>query len=112
LGRRQVAKTTAPPRTALAAPRFIKAKKKLPEVVQLETDKQVHNILEDPMIGEKKSGVLKDVRVEKFKANDRQYLLAYIFDEKTNAVEFLDIGVHENYYKDLSGYLGSRPKRK
>ena len=45
----------------------------------------------------------------KFKADDRQYLLAYTFRAKVNTVEVLDIGVHENFYKGLQDYLADRP---
>ena len=109
MGGAQVGKTTPPQRTASAAPRFIKAKKRLPTNVQLETDEQVKEILKDPLRGEPKTGALRGVRVVKFKADDRQYLLAYTFRAKVNTVEVLDIGVHENFYKGLQDYLADRP---
>jgi mRNA-degrading endonuclease RelE of RelBE toxin-antitoxin system len=90
----------------------VKAKRKLSGAAQRETDEQVGEISENPFLGEKKSGVLKDVRVVKFKAKGQQYLLGYLFNEKTNVVEFLDIGVHENYYKGLADYVKARPKHK
>lgn len=39
-----------------------------------------------------KKGALKGVRVVKFKADDRQYLLAYYFFPKPNVIEILDVG--------------------
>lgn len=96
------------PRTAKAAPRFLRSKRSLDEAVQLDVDEQVKRIIADPMIGELKSGPLRGVRVLKFKSGPRQYLLGYTFTSKTNVVEVLDIGVHENFYKGLKDYLDAR----
>jgi mRNA-degrading endonuclease RelE of RelBE toxin-antitoxin system len=112
LGGTQIGQTTPPQRTVSAAPRFIKAKKKLSTNAQLETDEQVKEILKDPLKGEPKTGALRGVRVVKFKADDRQYLLAYTSRAKVNTIEVLDIGVHENFYKGWQDYLAARPTPK
>jgi hypothetical protein len=44
----------------------------------------------------------------KFKVGPQQYLLAYRFIVKRNVVEMLDVGVHENFYRDLQQYLEAR----
>ena len=49
------------------------------------------------------------MRVVKFKADDRQYLLAYAFRAKTNTIDVLDVAGHENFYKSLQDYLADRP---
>lgn len=64
----------------------------------------------DPLLGEPKTGALKGVRVVKFRGGDHQYLLAYHFFPKSNVIEVLDVGVHENFYGDLTGYLRGRPR--
>ncbi len=37
----------------------------------------------------------------KFKVDTSQFLLAYEFNARRNAIELLDVGVHENFYRDL-----------
>jgi hypothetical protein len=77
--------TAKPPeRPARAVPRFMKSKRRLSPVVQAEVDSQI-------------------------KADDRPYLLAYYFHAKPNIIEALDVAVHENFYRDLEGYLRDRP---
>ena len=51
------------------------------------------------------AGVVKmrGVRVVKFKADDRQHLLAYSFHAKPNIIEALDVAVHENFPRGLEG---------
>lgn len=99
---------TAPERTVRAAPRFLKSKRRLPHAVQTETDNQVKELLKNPLAGDMKKGALKGVRVVKFKAEDQQYLLAYFFHSKRNVIETLDVGIHENFYRDLQNYLANR----
>jgi mRNA-degrading endonuclease RelE of RelBE toxin-antitoxin system len=94
-----------PGRTATAVPRFLKSKRRLDDAVQLAVDAEVKKLVSDPMAGEPKVGALKGVRVAKFKVGPQQYLLAYRFLAKRNVVEMLDVGVHENFYRDLQRYL-------
>jgi mRNA-degrading endonuclease RelE of RelBE toxin-antitoxin system len=103
-----MAATKKPERTMRATPRFMKSKRSLSEETQLETDDQVKAIIADPLKGEPKTGALKGVRVVKYKMGPRQYLLAYLFHTKPNVVEVVDIGVHENFYRDLQNYLKDR----
>ena len=97
-----------PERTVVQAPRFGKAKRRLPATAQLEVDKAVKGIVADPLIGEAKAGALKGVRVVKFKVQALQLLLAYQFDTKRNVIEVLDVGPHENFYRELQKYLDAR----
>ena len=48
------------------------------------------------------------MRVVKFKIQTLQLLLAYRFDAKRNVIEVLDIGPHENFYRELQRYLDAR----
>jgi len=98
-----------PDRTVRAVPRFLKSKRRLTPAVQTEVDNQVKVLLDDPLKGEMKKGTLKGVRVKKFNGENRQYLLAYYFFPKLNVIEMLDVGVHENFYTGLEGYLKDRP---
>ena len=97
-----------PERTVVQAPRFGKAKRRLPAAAQLEVDESVKRIVADPLAGEPKVGALKGVRVLKFKIHAVQLLLAYRFEAKRNVVEVLDVGPHENFYRELQKYLDAR----
>ncbi|NCO35262.1 MAG: addiction module toxin RelE [Armatimonadetes bacterium CG2_30_59_28] len=70
-------------------------------------DQQVRRILQDPYLGEEKKGELRGVFVHKFKIHATQYLLAYRIQD--DVLELIMIGPHENYYRDLTDYLRSRP---
>lgn len=97
-----------PERSVIQAPRFAKSKRRLPDKAQLAVDDAVRGLLQDPLSGEPKTGALKGVRVVKFKGAAQQLLLAYEFDEKANVIEVLDVGPHENFYRDLQQYLSAR----
>lgn len=97
-----------PSRTVEQSTRFGKAKRRLHAKEQLELDVHVKKILDNPLTGEPKKGALAGVRVLKFKADRQQYLLAYQFNERRNVVELLDLGSHENFYRDLQNYIEER----
>jgi len=69
-------------------------------------DREVRNIGENPNIGEEKKGALKGVFVHKFKLKTDVYLLAY--RKCGTDLELVMIGSHENYYRNLKSYLGSK----
>ena len=48
------------------------------------------------------------MRDVKFKIQTLQLLLAYQFDAKRNVIEVLDVGPHENFYRELQKYLDAR----
>lgn len=92
------------PYTALAAPQYNRHRKRLsPAVKKVLNDVQAV-ILKDPRRGDPKGGALKGVYVEKFPAENDQWLVAYEIDEKRDAVTFLAVGQHENFYRDLIRY--------
>jgi mRNA-degrading endonuclease RelE of RelBE toxin-antitoxin system len=97
-----------PGRQVLQAPRFARSKRRLPRSAQLAVDDAVEGLLTDPLAGEPKVGALKGVRVVKFKVGAQQLLLAYQFDAKRNIIEVLDVGPHENFYRELQKYLDAR----
>jgi len=90
-------------------PRFERNKRRLTPKQQLAVDDAIRDIVSDPLIGESKSGALRAVRVHKFKIGSLQLLLAYHFDEKRNTIEAWAVGPHENFYRDLQGYMQARP---
>jgi mRNA interferase RelE/StbE len=95
-----------------AVPRYNKRRKKLPPEVQRVLDDVQAAVLKDPFIGERKRGALSSVWVEKFRAENDRYLVAYEIDEKTQTVTFFDIGQHENFYRDLERYKRTRQSDK
>jgi mRNA-degrading endonuclease RelE of RelBE toxin-antitoxin system len=97
-----------PPRTVEQSTRFGKAKRRLPPKAQRALDDEVKRILDNPLLGEMKTGALLGVRVVKFKPGPIQLLLAYEFNARRNVVELLDVGPHENFYRDLANYREAR----
>lgn len=82
----------------------------MPPKAQLLLDEEVKKLMADPLSGEPKTGALKGVRVVKFKAGAQLLLLAYEFNDRRNVIELLDVGPHENFYKDLQDYIDARPR--
>ena len=101
-------KPEKPKRSVEQSTRFGKAKRRLPPKGQLALDGEVKKIVDNPLAGEMKTGALKGVRVVKFKLGPLQLLLAYEFDDRRNVVELLDVGPHENFYRDLQSSLKDR----
>ena len=97
-----------PARLVLQAPRFSRAKRAFPDKVQLLIDEVVKDVVAEPLSGEQKTGALKAVRVVKFKVGAQQLLLAYTFIAKTQTLEMLDVGSHQNFYRELTQYLDAR----
>ena len=95
-------------RRVVQAPRVGRMKRRLVPAVQKAVDDVVTAIIANPLLGEPKKGALKGVRVEKFKAVNQQWLLAFQYDQKRDVIELLDVGTHENFYRDLETYLGDR----
>ena len=71
-------------------------------------DDEVRKIVKNSMIGEEKKGDLRGIYVYKFKIKAVQYLLS--FGMAKAGLELIMIGPHENYYRDLKGYLKRRLK--
>ena len=69
-------------------------------------DQEIRKIANNPAIGEEKKGDLREIFMHKFKLKTAQYLLAY--RKIGRDLEFVMIGQHENYYRDLKKYLKKR----
>jgi len=87
----------------LASNLFLRFKKKSSKKLQIEIDKQVKIISNNPKIGELKKGDLKNVRVLRFTSGKQLLLLSYETKDKT--LFLYSIGSHENFYKKLKQYL-------
>ncbi len=80
--------------------------KKFSEQEKELLDSEIKKIAENPLIGEEKKGDLRGVYVYKFKIKSLRYLLSYRMIKSD--LELIMIGSHENYYRDLKGYLKRR----
>jgi mRNA-degrading endonuclease RelE of RelBE toxin-antitoxin system len=89
---------------------FAQYVKKARKPLQLAIEDAVQLICNTPDIGELKVGDLAEIHVYKFRFNRQEYLVAYRFQIKNSALEFLaidfyQVGTHENFYTDLKRYL-------
>jgi mRNA interferase RelE/StbE len=78
---------------------FRNQKKKLNKNYIKALDKAIESIIENPKIGQKKTGDLAQVWIYKFSIVNQQFLLAYLWDEKSRIL--IALGTHENFYRDL-----------
>ena len=90
----------------IQSPSFARVVKKLRKDEKEELDRQIEEIIKNINIGQEKKGDLKGIFVYKFKIKNVQYLLAY--RKKTDIIELVMIGPHENYYRDLKTYVKNR----
>ena len=93
------------PWRAVATTRYNKRRKKLTPEVRRRLNEVQADILQDPYRGEQKRSALKNVRVVKLPAQNDQYLVAYEIEDADHTVVFLDIGQHENFYRDLEKHV-------
>jgi len=79
--------------------------KKLHPSQKHDLDEAVKAIIQDPNIGQPKTGDLTGVLVYKFKMVNQPTLLAYTHHEQTITLTLLALGTHENFYRDLKKSL-------
>ena len=89
----------------LQSRQFAKAVKKLHANQKADLDKAVQLLIQDPLIGDLKSGDLGDVRVYKFKIVNQLNLLAYSYEDEVLTLSLLALGSDENFYRDLKQAL-------
>ncbi|MEN9517386.1 MAG: hypothetical protein RLZZ159_1252 [Actinomycetota bacterium] len=63
----------------------------------------IESIIAEPEIGELKRGDLGSIRVHKVRKAKVEVLVAYWIEE--SAIELIDFGSHENFYRDLKRHL-------
>lgn len=78
---------------------FRRAYKKLHPNQKADVDDAVIDIVQNPILGEAKTGDLANIFVYKFKCNGQLTLLAYKYDPQNRFL--LLLGSHENFYRDL-----------
>lgn len=92
----------------LVTPLFYRRKKRAQRPLQEAIDAAARTIVDNPMIGEPKVGALKAVRVYKFTHHGLEYLVAYRLETRRRLIEFVAVGPHENFYRDLQRTLRRR----
>jgi mRNA-degrading endonuclease RelE of RelBE toxin-antitoxin system len=81
---------------------FKKAYKKLHPNQLAEVKKEKKTVIGNPDIGEQKKGSLSWLRVYKFKVLGQLTLLGYNVEKtETTVFTLVNIGPHENFYRDL-----------
>jgi len=86
---------------AKATPRYLRSRKKLSPTVRKALNRVQAQVIQDPHRGDRKRPPLGWLWVEKFRAENDQWLLGYEIDDKRNLVIFHAIGQHENFYRDI-----------
>jgi len=79
---------------------FEKTLKKLDNQLRDQIEDQVDLIIDDPLIGKQKRGDLSHMRVHKFDLDGSEILLGYNWNEGRLTLTLLNIGPHENFYRD------------
>ncbi len=81
--------------------RFEKTVKRLHANQRRDLDQAVRAIAGEPEIGQAKLGDLAGVRVYKFRMVNQLVLLAYAYDAEADRLNLVELGSHENFYRDL-----------
>ena len=81
--------------------RFKQAVKKLKPNQKQDLDNAVRDLMADPFIGEQKKGDLAWLRVYKFKMAKQLVLLGYSYEAEVLTLTLIDLGSHENFYRDI-----------
>lgn len=85
----------------LQTPSFKKAVKKLHPNQKQDLDKAIRELITNPILGDKKQGDLSFLRVYKFQMVKQLTLLAYSYQEEQLVLKLLQLGTHENFYRDI-----------
>ncbi|MFZ3137854.1 MAG: type II toxin-antitoxin system RelE/ParE family toxin [Thermodesulfovibrionales bacterium] len=92
----------------ISSPAFLKKKKKQFPDFQKKIDIQISSLLDNPLLGEPKKGILQGVRVLKFKYRKQLFLLSYEPDFKNKLLYLYSFGSHERFYEELERYVKSK----
>lgn len=82
-------------------PTFRRKFKKLTQNQKHDVQNIIREIAENPELGTLKTANLSGIRVHKFRMAKQLTLLAYRYEDNVLTLYLLDIGSHENFYRDL-----------
>lgn len=85
-------------------PKFNRQFRKFSERDKKNIKKEIRKIVQNPLIGEPKKGILKGIRVHKWRVLNQLYLLGYEFLKKEKTIYLYAIAIHEGFYKTLERY--------
>lgn len=80
---------------------FEKAFGRLSESLKDLVDLEIEKIVMCPEIGQQKKGDLSHLWVHKFKLENRETLLGYSWQANQLVIYLLNMGPHENFYRDV-----------
>jgi mRNA-degrading endonuclease RelE of RelBE toxin-antitoxin system len=83
--------------------RFGKAIAKHGEKNRVLIEDEIDLIVDDPLLGSRKKGDLKHLLVHKFKIEIQEWLLGYNWPAGRLTIHLLQLGPHENYYREAKG---------
>ncbi len=85
------------------SPLFGRKVKKFKSEEKAALDQEIRKVFSSPELGHEKRGDLRGVRIHKYRFQQQEMLLAYSFNDYE--ILLINIGPHENYYRDLKHYL-------
>ena len=74
---------------------------RLSDDLQELVDNEIDRIIENPEVGTQKKGDLSYLWVHKFKIKSQELLLGYSWIEDRIELYLLNLGSHENFYKEM-----------
>lgn len=87
--------------SVLQTPTFKRVTKKLKPNQRRDLNQAIRELINDPYLGEKKKGDLKELYVYKFKMVNQLTLLGYQYVENQLLLTLITLGSHENFYRDI-----------
>ena len=82
------------------SPKFEKVFGRLSDDDKDAVDEEIDLLEKDPELGTQKKGDLSHLWVHKFKLDGRETLLGYSWSEGKLELYLLNLGPHENFYRD------------
>ena len=85
--------------------KLLKQVKKKNKKLYSELHIQQSKIKNDPLIGDKLKGDLKELRSHDFKFHQVDLRVCYAYYEEDQHVKFVYFGTRENFYRDVKRYI-------
>lgn len=89
----------------VASARFLRQKQKQPSDLQIALDREIDQIVAQPLAGEPKKGALKGRPVHQFTYRGILYLIAYELRAARRELYLYEFGTHGKFYERLERRL-------